>query len=500
MAFDGYVRISQVGGREGESFLSPKIQRDSIARQAKAKGVEIGELVEERDVTGGKAISQRELGCLVEKVERGESDGLIVWKVSRFSRNQLDGIQTAARIRAAGGHIIGEDLDTSAPMGRAMLGFLLGWAEEELDQRRAGWNEAQARAVARGVHVASRVPTGYRKRKDGRLEPDPAATKVIRSLFARRAAGAGWTELARFLDESGVRGPHGNKSWTPSAAQKMIRNPVYLGQARSGAHKNDDAHEPLLTHAEWAAAQGNGRGVASPRNGDGLLLAGLVRCSGCRYLVKADTMRDRDGSRLGIYRCRGRHAAGKCPAPATVMARLLDPYMETVFLEALGPDGPLAEATQATDAVDDAARLVKDAEHELDAYLASGLVSVVGQERFRAGAEQRQQELERARAELHAARQDSVFADTLNLTSGSLLEAWPSLNVPEKRHLLSASIDAVMIRAVRGLGRAVPIEERVLVLWRGQAPDDLPRRGRRQPLAAFPWPDEDPADPRVPAA
>jgi site-specific DNA recombinase len=488
MTYDGYVRISRTGGREGESFLSPEIQRDSITRQGKAKGLELGELVDERDVSGGKAIAQRELGRLVEKIERGESEGLIVWKVSRFSRNQLDGIQIAARIREAGGHIIGEDLDTSAPNGRAMLGFLLGWAEEELDQRRQGWNEAQGRAVARGVHVASRTPTGYRKRKDKRLEPDLAAVGTIRELFQRRARGEGWTALAHFLDDSGVRGPYSNASWTPSAVAKMITNRAYLGEARSGEHVNADAHEPLVTRAEFEAAQGNGRAVASPRNGDGLLLAGLVRCAGCRYLMKPDHMRDRDGSRLGIYRCRGRHAAGKCPAPASVMARLLDPYMEEMFLAALGPDGPLAEATEATDAIDIAVEAVDDAERELNEYVAANLVSVVGQEVFRSGLELRQGVLESARAELTEARQTSAFANALDLTPGSLSEAWPALPVAEKRHLLAAALDAIMVRAVRGSGRAVPLEERVHILWRGQGPDDLPRRGRRVPLSSFSWP------------
>jgi site-specific DNA recombinase len=488
MSFDGYVRISRVGGREGESFLSPEIQRDSITRQAKAKGIQIGELVDELDVSGGKAIDQRKLGRLVEKIERGESEGLIVWKVSRFSRNQLDGIQTAARIREAGGHIIGEDLDTSAPMGRAMLGFLLGWAEEERDQRRQGWNEAQGHAVARGVHVASRTPTGYRKRDDGRLEPDPVAVGVIRELFQRRARGEGWTALARFLDDSGVRGPYSNATWTPSAVGKMISNRVYLGEARSGEHVNADAHEPLVTRSEWEAAQMNGRAFSTPRNGDGLLLSGLVRCAGCRYLMKPDTMRGRDGSRLGLYRCRGRHAAGKCPAPASVMARVLDPYVEQTFLAALGPTGPLAEASASTDAVEIAVRHVEDAERELDEYLNANLVSVVGRERFRAGVELRQKSLEAARVELTEARQASVFADTISLTPGGLVEAWPSLSISEQRHLLSAAVDAVMVRAVRGSGRAVPVEERVLLLWHGQAPDDLPRRGRRVPLSSFSWP------------
>jgi site-specific DNA recombinase len=491
MTYDGYIRVSR--SREGDSYLSPKIQRDAITRLAVAKGIELDEVVTEEDVSGGKAIAKRELGRLITKIERRESAGLVVWKVSRFSRNQLDGIQTAARIRDAGGHIIGEDLDTSAPMGKPMLGFLLGWAEEELDARRAGWDEAQGNAVARGVHVASRTPTGYRKREDGRLEADPHAVDVIRELFTRRARSEGWTALARFLDQSCVRGPYGNKTWTPSAVAKMIANHVYLGQARSGQHVNDSAHEPLVTRAEWEAAQDvNGRPSSTPRNGEGLLLAGLIRCAGCRCVMKPDSMKDRDGSRLGLYRCRGRSAAGECPAPTSILARVIDPFIEMTFLGALKPAGPLAEASASTDAFDVAARRVQETEREVDDYISANLVSVVGQERFLAGLELRQNELERAKAELREARQATAFADTLELT-GDLESDWPTLSVSEKRHLLTAAVDAVMVRSVRGSGRAVPVQDRVLTLWRGEGPDDLPRRGRRVPLASFSW-DESPAD------
>jgi DNA invertase Pin-like site-specific DNA recombinase len=83
--FDGYVRVSRVAGRAGASFISPAVQRETIQRLAGLHKLEVGEVVEELDVSGGKPIDERELGRLVRKVEAGESGGLIVWKLSRFS-------------------------------------------------------------------------------------------------------------------------------------------------------------------------------------------------------------------------------------------------------------------------------------------------------------------------------------------------------------------------------------------------------------------------------
>src|SRR5215211_4538587 len=395
MRLDAYIRISRVGGREGDSFNSPAVQQEKIEAYARESGHDLVAVHVELDESGAK-IDRPKLQKAFERVERGESEGIVVARLDRFARSVAGAAGALERLEAARGVFVALDvgLDTSKPAGRLMRNLLMSLAEFELDRIRETWSTSQGRAVARGVHVASKTPTGYRKRQDGRLEPDPVAVGTIRELFQRRARGEGWTALAHFLDDSAVRGPYSNATWTPSAVAKMIRNRVYLGEARSGEYVNADAHEPLVTRAEWESAQGNGRSVASPRNGDGLLLAGLVRCSGCRYTMKADHMRDRDGSRLGIYRCRGRHAAGKCPAPASVMARLLDPYAEAIFLAALGPDGPLAEATEATDAIQIAIQAVDDAERELSEYVAATAVSVVGVDVFRSGLELRQGVLE----------------------------------------------------------------------------------------------------------
>jgi site-specific DNA recombinase len=162
MSFDGYVRVSSTKGRNGERFISPDVQRGTVERLA-AKAVTLGEIVEDLDVSGGKRVADRELGRLVERIENGESEGLIVWKVSRFSRSLLDAVTTATRIKEAGGRLIAEDFDSARPMGKAMLGLMAGLVEEELDARRQGWSEARRRALERGV-PNGRVPLGYRKR------------------------------------------------------------------------------------------------------------------------------------------------------------------------------------------------------------------------------------------------------------------------------------------------------------------------------------------------
>ena len=151
---------------------------------------------------------------------------------------------------------------------------------------------------------------------------------------------------------------------------------------------------------------------------------------------------------------------------------------------------------EANVAVERSLDALEAAERELDAFLSDlELRSQIGEQRYREQSELRVAAMSKAERELAHARQRGAMNGKL-MTPGALTSAWPKLATSEKRALLTASLDAVMVRS----GRNVPVEDRVLVLWRGEGPEDLPRRGHRVPLASFLWPDETPANVRVPVS
>jgi hypothetical protein len=61
----GYVRVSRVGGREGDSFLSPALQRQSIERVCQREGLELVDVVEELGPLG-----RRRHAAALERVHR----------------------------------------------------------------------------------------------------------------------------------------------------------------------------------------------------------------------------------------------------------------------------------------------------------------------------------------------------------------------------------------------------------------------------------------------
>jgi hypothetical protein len=88
MVLDGYVRVSQVHGRSDERFMSPVVQREQIERWAQLRGALLGHVFEELDESGGRR-DRPLLMQAVERVERGEPDGLVVAYLSHFGRSHL---------------------------------------------------------------------------------------------------------------------------------------------------------------------------------------------------------------------------------------------------------------------------------------------------------------------------------------------------------------------------------------------------------------------------
>jgi RimJ/RimL family protein N-acetyltransferase len=118
----GYVRVSVVGSRGGESFLSPQLQRESIERVCHREGLDLIDVVEELDRSGGDSTRPLWNAC-IERIERGEAQALVCWNLSRFARSIVDAKRAIERIEGAGGRLYSEE--GAGPSRRATVGYWL---------------------------------------------------------------------------------------------------------------------------------------------------------------------------------------------------------------------------------------------------------------------------------------------------------------------------------------------------------------------------------------
>lgn len=484
MRLGGYIRVSRVGGRGGDSYITKQVQRDRIEAWAKLSGAEIVSWYEDEDRTGG-TMERPALADALEAVRTKAVDGIAVAYVDRFSRAGVgDALKVIEEIHERGGKLAAIDLgvDPTTPTGEFAMTMMLGLAR--MQRRRIGenWLEAQTRAIERGVHIGP-TPVGYTREKGQPLELSDEAP-FVHELFVRRAAGVPWADLARWFTD--VVPPKRGRRWAESAVVRVVRNRVYLGEAYHGkALVNAEAHPAIVTPAEHRDAN-RSRGVAKPSS-DEWLLSGLVRCAGCRYLLRGQrgtTKRDGEKVRVRSYSCRTQHSAGACPDCAAILAETLEPWVVEQALER-HPDEVVRgiEATEGLSAAEDAAAEQLETIENLYRLQATAKRPELAQEAIReAEAVLEKLEVERDALRLaQAPKGAGVF---------SLRDLWPDWTVDERRGALSQMIEAVVVRR-HGQGRwsDAPVDERALIVWKGDGIDlgDLPSRGRYVDLAGFDW-------------
>jgi len=481
LSFAGYVRVSRVAGREGDSFLSPTLQRERIAAWCESQGHELVSITEDLDVSGAST-SRARLEALIDAVEAERLDGVIVATLDRFGRSLPYAIALIDRINRAGGQFVSvaDGFDTKTPYGELALNIMLSVAQFEVKRIRAQWRTIVERNIAAGRHPGAMPPFGYDRGTDGVLVPNEQAS-FVREMYSRAATGESLSSICRDLAGREIESQRGQRV-TRSLVNVVLRNRAYLGEARSGDLVNPVAHERLVDDDLWRRTQSAFRGRPASRNREPATLAGLIRCQGCRY-VMAPTMRERKRR----YKCLGTAIGRSCPAPAFVTEAQLLPYIEAAFFDRLDeivaqPASEGADVQQLLAARDDAVR-------QLTGYRDDGeLPEVIGYESWKDGLRVRQRRLQDA--EFAVAEATTTHADGLP-DAATLRYAWREMDSDTRRRALGMVFDAIVVRKHPSRSERLRITDRVRLLGISELEAfEIPRSSRTpaKALAPFPWP------------
>ena len=468
-----YIRVSRVGEREGESFQSPDEQRRAIESIAElTPGARVVEEFSDLDESGG-SMDRPGVQQAIVMVESGRADGIVCANLDRWARN-MEALEMIERWTREGKTFISasDRFDANTPAGRFALGMMLLVAKYYRDRITEGWETSVRNAVERGVHVT--VPYGYRRgegngrphRKGGSrgtplvIEPEQAA--VVRRIFLARARGDGISVIAHALNADAVLSPRGGR-WTRQAVRALLRVRAYMGEASRGSYVQADAHEAIVSRSEWEAGQTER--APAPARGDSLL-SGLVRCAGCGYVMGAGS----NGRGMRRYNCNRQHGELRCPSPTTAPAAGVEGLVVDAFLSRYASVS--VQAASSADPVVSSAELVlgrAGSEYERwrdDVEMRAAL----GDDDYRAGL------IARKHAVIDAERalEDAVRAARSSALSVSG-DAWAMLDTSERRELLRAGVDAVVLR--RASSTSTPLLDRVDLLWPGELDHDGTRSG-----------------------
>ncbi len=297
-----YIRVSTAGQEE----LSPDAQKRLLLDYAKKNEIIISEeyIFTENGISGRHAEKRPEFQRMIAaaKSEERPFDVILVWKYSRFARNQEESIVYKSLLKKQCNVdviSISEPL-IDGPFG-SLIERIIEWMDEYYSIRLSGEVMRGMQERARRGGYQATTPLGYQYNGPGTVPTIiEAEAAVIRYIFQSYVdQGLDRTTIARRLNDMGKRTKRGNL-YEKRNIEYILKNPFYIGKIRwnrapHSAYRDnpeeeiivaDGAHEPIINQELFDRASARlrsenrtfkSRSVSTCRH----WLSGLVRCSVC---------------------------------------------------------------------------------------------------------------------------------------------------------------------------------------------------------------------------
>ena len=275
----------------------------------------------------GKNTERPALQRMLADARDGRFDFLVVYKMDRLARNQLDFLKMLEELAGFGIEVVSvtENFDCTGPVGRAMRNLLGIFAQMEREIIRERCLERAEAARMKGLYLGGFPPFGYNK-VEGKLVANHNQAALVRKAYRLYAGGMGTRQIADEMNRIGLLRTPTRKGvpaplWTHEAVLKMLRNPVYKGYIRGAIQLYRGVHHGLVSEALWEAVQQRRYKLASKLKSRlhaihhrEYPLRGKLFCAHCggRLLGKCNGKKAQR-----YYVCRTRHMKGKavCDCP-----------------------------------------------------------------------------------------------------------------------------------------------------------------------------------------
>lgn len=295
-----YIRVS----KERDDMTSPEIQRASIDAYCKHVGHTVVEYIEDIDRTG-RLWKRRQIEHAVQRIEKREVDVIVVWRISRVSRNMTDWVLAVDRVEGVGGHIESatEHFDNTATGGfaRGQMALIADYESKRIGET---WKETHARRITHGLTPTGAAQFGYAKSKGG-YTPDPETGPVLRQLYLGFLSGKGMVALSH------LSAAHGGPS-TSAGVRYLLDRGFGAGYLMSHGELVKGSQEPVISEQEWKRYQAQRRQRSKrPRaESSRYPFSGLVYCE-CGARMSGNRSPDRrTGEKRPRYVCTAGNSAG----------------------------------------------------------------------------------------------------------------------------------------------------------------------------------------------
>lgn len=339
-----YIRVStQEQAKDGYSIDE---QRERLTKYADAQGWVVYRVYSDPGFSGG-SLRRPAMEQLIQDVQAGLMNKVVVYKLDRLSRSQKDTLYLIEDVFLQHGVdfvSMTENFDTGTPLGRAMIGILSVFAQlerEQIKERMSMGREGRAKSGL--FHGSTKVPIGYRY-QDGVLVVDPYEARIVRRCFQEFVEGRSVYRITADLKAEGAASSYG--PLTRNTIQYLLHNQTYVGDIKHNGQVFEGQHEAIVDRKTYELAQ---RRFQKGREADlgynfthrTTLVAGLCYCGVCgrKMRVVFAPPRKKDGVRLRYIACPDKKKTGCTNTPTRletiegyVLSQIRRLRMDSVFL------------------------------------------------------------------------------------------------------------------------------------------------------------------------
>ena len=355
-----YTRKSSEEGLE-QGFNSLHAQREACAAyvlsQAGEGWVPLETIYDDGGFSGG-SMNRPGLKALIDDIDRGLIDVVVVYKVDRLTRSLADFARMVELFDKTGVSFVSitQAFNTTTSMGRLTLNVLLSFAQFEREVTGERIRDKIAASKKKGMWMGGRPPLGY----DGlerKLVINDVEARTVRHIFSRYLELGSVVALERELRAHGVE----SKRWIGrngaelgggvlgrGALYHMLANPVYRGCIQHRDLLYPDSHPAIIDESLWDAVkakleENDGGKPGSPRVGAEVLLHAILIDP--RGVPMALTHVGKGERRYRYYIARdvARGKVASAPRLSRIAMGVLDDLVMSETLQRLKPDWRLSD-------------------------------------------------------------------------------------------------------------------------------------------------------------
>ncbi len=296
---------------EDKQVLSIAAQLSELRTLAKNEGLGIAtEFTESRTA---KLPGRPVFNDMMARIQRGEAQGVICWKLDRLARNPVDdGLVRWSLQQGTIQRIATPEKSYYPPDNVLLMSVEFGMANQFIRDLSSNTKRGLHHKARLGI-FPSLAPTGYLNDVRAKtIVVDRKKSKHIRAAFELYAKGNSRLEdISKFLFDNGVRSS-GGLALHKDRIRFILTNPFYYGQFRYGDEIYEGKHTPLITKELFDKVQRvvEKRGHPQKLDKQPKAFCGLLRCGECGSMITAEIQKGHV-----YYRCTKKSKTARCLQP-----------------------------------------------------------------------------------------------------------------------------------------------------------------------------------------